>query len=445
MQCPRCGHKVGGRTLFCPNCGERLETLHGGAQGNTASAPTRAEGGEQRGCRKSVLVIVVAAVVVLAIVGLGVAGIYYGLRDRSQVERQVAEEHYAKGVAYMADEQFELAQAEFELVLQLQPDHKEAQTKLSETKGRLQVQPTATPVLQKETAAVFFADLEAAYEAEDWSAVLGAADRLIAHDPDYQRGQVDRMLFEAFIAQAEQMVAENRLEEAIRQYDRALQLQPDNATTQHARHLAASYVEATGYLGADWAKAAEIYAGLYALDPDYRDVRERLVESYAALGDQASDEERWCDAAEAYTASLAIEQDEAIWGRNQEALLACQQAPAATPKPGEPTPGVTVGPQVPSGSFTGRLTERTGIDSGKMYVRGKVLDKNGKGIQGTQVKIQAWDWSALAVTDGNGQYSFDGLSNPVTYTLSLVTLSSYPFDVEGQWGKISWIDFTEAK
>jgi len=89
--------------------------------------------------------------------------------------------------------------------------------------------------------------------------------------------------------------------------------------------------------------------------------------------------------------------------------------------------------------------ERTGIDSGKMYVRGKVLDKDGGGIQGTQVKIQAWDWSAIAVTDGNGQYSFDGLSNPVTYTLSLVTLSSYPFDVEGQWGKISWVDFTEAK
>jgi len=184
---------------------------------------------------------------------------------------------------------------------------------------------------------------------------------------------------------------------------------------------------------------------LYEIDPDYRDVRQRLVGSYVALGDQAADEERWCDAAEAYTASLAIEQDEDIRERNQAAMESCKEAPTATPEPGEPTPGVTVGPQVPSGSFSGRLVERTGIDSGKMYVRGKVLDTNGNGIQGTQVKIQAWDWSAIAVTDGNGQYSFDGLSNPVTYTLSLVTLSSYPFDVEGQWGKISWVDFTEAK
>jgi len=445
MECPQCGHEVGGRALFCPNCGQRLDSPAEASGSSAAPLNAASEAQEGKGCRRSVLVIVVAIVVVLAIVGLGAAGIYFGLRDRSQTERQVAEEHYAKGLTYLAEEQYELAQAEFELVLQLQPDHENAQIKLSETQGHLQVLPTATPVLQKETAAVFYADVEAAYAAQDWEAVLQAADKLIAHDPDYRRGEVDGMLFQVFVAQAQDMLAEGRLEEAIRLYDRALLLQPDNATAQHARNLAAGYVEATAYVNADWAQAAEAFKTLYEIDPDYRDVRQRLVGSYVALGDQATDEERWCDAAEAYTASLAIEQDEDIRERNQAAMEACKQAPTPTPEPGEPTPGVTVGPQVPSGSFSGRLVERTGIDSGKMYVRGKVLDKNGNGIQGTQVKIQAWDWSAIAVTDGNGQYSFDGLSNPVTYTLSLVTLSSYPFDVEGQWGKISWVDFTEAK
>jgi len=270
MQCPQCAHTVGGRALFCPNCGQRLDTSSGDSE--SLPTPLDASSGAQegKGCRRSLLVILVAIVVVLAIVGLGAAGIYFGLRDRSQTERQVAEEHYAKGLTYLADEQYELAQAEFELVLQLQPDHENAQIKLGETQGHLQVQPTATPVLQKETAAVFYADVETAYASGDWEGVLQAADKLIAHDPDYRRGDLDGMLFQVFVAQAQEMLAAGRLEEAIRLYDRALLLQPDNATAKHARNLAAGYVEATAFVNADWVKAAEAFQTLYEIDPDYR-------------------------------------------------------------------------------------------------------------------------------------------------------------------------------
>lgn len=73
-----------------------------------------------------------------------------------------------------------------------------------------------------------------------------------------------------------------------------------------------------------------------------------------------------------------------------------------------------------------------------------MLDEDERGVSGVQIRIQAWDWSATALTDGEGQYSFDGLSNPVTYTLSLVDLSSQPVDVMGERGKITWVNFKEV-
>ena len=80
-----------------------------------------------------------------------------------------------------------------------------------------------------------------------------------------------------------------------------------------------------------------------------------------------------------------------------------------------------------------------------MFIRGRILDKEGVGVSGVRVQIRAWDWSAIAVADGNGQYAFDGLSNPVTYTLTLLDLSCLPFDAEGVWGKVTWVDFEEVK
>jgi hypothetical protein len=70
-----------------------------------------------------------------------------------------------------------------------------------------------------------------------------------------------------------------------------------------------------------------------------------------------------------------------------------------------------------------------------------VLDHQGNGIGGARVMIRAWDWSATSTSDGQGQFSFDGLANPVTYTVSLVDLPSVPLDVAGEWGKLTWIRF----
>jgi Tfp pilus assembly protein PilF len=94
----------------------------------------------------------VAVVVVLALVGLGAAAVYYGLQDRAANEKQVAAEHYQKGLAQMDAGQWELAVAEFELVLKLDPDNSEANSALAQARAQLEVQPTATPCCSRRPA-----------------------------------------------------------------------------------------------------------------------------------------------------------------------------------------------------------------------------------------------------------------------------------------------------
>ena len=65
------------------------------------------------------------------------------------------------------------------------------------------------------------------------------------------------------------------------------------------------------------------------------------------------------------------------------------------------------------------------------------------GLGGVTVKIQAWDWSVTHVSDGDGLFSFDGLNQPVTYTLSLVGYAGTSLDAPGEWGNITWVEFRE--
>jgi len=99
---------------------------------------------------------------------------------------------------------------------------------------------------------------------------------------------------------------------------------------------------------------------------------------------------------------------------------------------------------VPPGVFYGRFVKFEWVEKGRMLIRGKVFDKYGRGIPGVRVKIQAWDWWAVAVTNGEGQYAFDGLSNPVVYTLSLPDRPCRPYKVRGEWNKLLWVNFYQA-
>ena len=406
-----------------------------------ARQPARAQ---RQGCGMSLAVMAIAAIVVLAIVGLGLAGVYYGLRDRSNVQHQAAEEYYNKGVVYLEQGQPELAIAQFEMVLRLEPNHSKALAKLDEARQAMNVPPTATPTVASagQMLAKTFDDLRAAQDRQDWAQVFVLVDRIIAQDPTYRRSEVDQILFNACYQSGQDLVEKDRIKEAISLFDRALELQPDNAQVQQARKLAVLYMNGMAYWGADWATTLENLTPLYSMAPDYKDVRQRTHDAHVYYGDLLAEREDWCGAEQQYAQALEITPGSALFDKRQDALTRCNRQPS--PQPDQTlTPGAAV--NAPSGTFGGQVTDHIEVDHAHMFIRGKVLDKNNKGVQGTRVQIQAWNWKAVAVTDGNGQCSFDGLNNPVTYTLTLLDLPSLPLDVQGQWGDVTWVDFHEAR
>jgi tetratricopeptide (TPR) repeat protein len=253
------------------------------------------------------------------------------------------------------------------------------------------------------------------------------------------------MLFEAFFQSGLILVDEGRLEEALRLFERALVLQPDSVQVAHAKNLAGLYTEGMRYWGADWGTAASSLQTLYRLAPDYRDVRDRLYEARVYHGDQLAEQRDWCGASDQYALALGIRAAADVSEKRQRASSLCVREPTAPSAPG-PTPGLTppTGVAAPTGTFVGSLRAPTSIGGRSMYVRGVVMNRLGQGIPGTRVRIGAWDWSAIAVTNGEGQYSFDGLSNPVTYELTLLDLPSQPFRADGVRGQITWVDFREA-
>ena len=389
----------------------------------------------RKGCGLSFLVLLAALVAVFGIIGLGVAGAYYGMRDRTVLEHRAAEEHYRKGLSHLAEGELELAVAELELAIQLNPRHEEAAARLAEARQKLEVSPTATPVLQEEMNATYLDQLRDAHARRDWPGVFTLADRLLAIDPTYHRSEVDQMLFDAFYQSGLQLVEENRLEEAVRLFDRALVLQPTNVQSAGAKQLATLYLAAKSYWGADWAKVIESLSALYRLDANYKDARQLIHDAYISYGDVFAKRQDWCAAAQQYTRALEVASSRELTSKREDALDHCDQVASATGQ---------WGPSEPSGTFVGRIVEQTDLDSQKMSIRGKVKDKEGKGLSNIKVQIRAWDWWATSVTDAQGQYAFDGLANPVTYTLTLFDRPCIPVNAPGVWGKATQIDFQEA-
>ncbi len=454
MQCPQCKYEILDKALFCPQCGHRLpQPMRSPAQAapevppepfatwpEDAPAPRapRPPRSPRQSWGLSLAVIGVAMAVMLALAGLGVAAVYYGLQDRTENEKQVAAEHYQKGLAQMEAGQWELAVAEFELVLKLDPENSAANAALAEARQQLEIQPTATPMLQQETVAAYFTALKEAYDRGNWAEAIEHGERLANLDPDYEQDQVDDMMFEALYQQGLELVQQERMGEAVRFFDRALALRPDDEQVEREMDLASLYLTAMGYWGADWAKTTASLGELYAEAPNYADVTVRTYEAYVSYGNVLLAEDP-CLAAQQYGLALEMRPSSDVKAQQSEALELCAAGPTATPE-GTPSPWGQR-PDAPSGTYAGWVVEQTEAGADKIFFRGRVLDEEGNGVPNIRVQIQAWDWSAMATTDGAGQYSFDGLNEPTDYTLTLPDVTSIAVVAPGEVGQTTWVNF----
>jgi len=432
MYCNECGAKVEDDALVCPHCGhmlpEKAESIPTSTPEESEVEPKPARAG---GCSWAMTAGMLAGCAILIITGLALLGIYQGMQERTRLNRAAAEEHYKKGLEQLAVENYELARAEFELTIQLDPKNKDAAQKLAEVNALLSNRATPTSAVRHQTAILLYNEARALYNKGDWEGVITKLEQVQALEPDYEREQVTMLLAEAYYKAGLKLVDEDRMEEAVRYFDRALELQPAEQEIREQKRLAALYLAGLGYWGANWQGAIESFNVLYQLQPDYKDTKKRLHDAHVAYADDLYNKAEWCQARDQYDSALAITFSEEVKAKRDEAAQYCAIAPPPTGTP------------PPKGTFVGKVikVEDVGLETA-MMIRGRVLDAEGKPMAGVRVGLTAWDWSAPpATTNAEGVFAFDGLGNPVTYTVTLIDLPVAPLSVKADWSKLVWVEF----
>lgn len=275
----------------------------------------------------------------LAVLGAVTAlAVYQGLQDRAAIARRNAESHYQAGLAHMQAGETDLAIAEFELALRLAPDYAEARAQLAEAQRTRVAVGTPTSEVYQAALDDLFAQAVALYEQKDWSGAVAAFEHIATLDPAYRTKDIQQYRFDCYRLQGEAMEAENRLEEAIRAYDQALRVRPSAADIARRRELLALYSAGAGAAGADWEKSVEAFRQLYAVDPTFRDVAQRLYEAYVGHGDAYMGWGLWCQAQEAYAAAQTMDDNPTIRARLNDASHRCAglAEAALTPVPTRP-------------------------------------------------------------------------------------------------------------
>ncbi len=427
MLCDNCGAEIQEDFVLCPYCGYRIseDKDHILARSGVAIASARERlfppwawllgFGLALGC------------ILMSVLGVGLAGVYGGLKERAALNRQQAEEHYNRGLAHLEEGDYNLAEAEFREALRLAPDYWEAADKLREVKAQVATIATPTSELRSEVVDSLYQQAQGLYGQQNWLEAVLKLEQLRGLDPQYEREKVQEMLFSSYYHMALELVDKGRLQEALRSFDKALEVKPGDPDVLMQKELASLYLTALGYWETDWLRAIESLQAIYQLNPGYKDVRQRLYEAHLNQGDLYASEEAWCLAEESYAQAAVLDSNEDIIAKRDEAAQQCQSAVASTPvRAAAVTPTATVAAVeteaatvTPTASVpdTGRIAFAAYSDAEKSYAI-YVVQADGSGLtrvigeasqpafspDGQKIAFRSWrrDRLGLQVVDARG-------------------------------------------
>ena len=378
-------------------------------------------------------VIIFMGIWLLALmVGFGAAGAYQGLQDRDRGALNTAQQHKDAAKAYLKEGNLELAYQELRYAQQFNPNDKEIRDLLASLQkqsapaapGQPLPTPTLSQVSQDEILGAAFTQAKEAYDKQDYETATSMLDGLRRVQPDYKKTEVEQMLYTANLTLARQLLKDERWEEAVQRFDKALAIRKDD-NVQLERYLASVYLRGLSAWDADWKRAVESFNEIVKINPEYLDVRARLYQAYLAYGDYLMNRNGACLAIDAYSGALGMNATAANQSKYNAAVAACQSGGGTppTPAPGATRPPVTGGPTptpsgVPGAKFRVQTqgTQATNDDTGS--IRGQVLDKNSKPIVGLEIQATSTtkNYQRTETTDEYGFYGFDGL-DPDTYTV----------------------------
>jgi tetratricopeptide (TPR) repeat protein len=292
-----------------------------------------------------------AAAVVLFVLTLSGLGIYSGLKERTESNRLAAQEHYTLGMQHLQAGEYELAVGELELALRYDPDLPDLQGHLQEAQALALSQITPSSETRQGAADALYQQGVALYESGELEQVITVLEELRGVDSAYQRSNVETMLVAAHYQLGVEAVREDLLGEARKHFEAVLALKADPNTQANAQEqldLLGLYRAAISHWGQDWSAAIQGLKGLYALAPEYKDVRTRLHDAYSLHAQEYADQGEWCLAEQEYTAAVEVFPLEETVDRRDDAAIQCQAAaqttaPGSTPR-AKPTSGGSATP-----------------------------------------------------------------------------------------------------
>ncbi|RME70380.1 MAG: hypothetical protein D6784_16830, partial [Chloroflexi bacterium] len=326
--------------------------------------------------RGSVRRTLAGCLTLLVVVGLvfgaiGALGAYQGLKERSARVQAEALTHYQKGQEHLANDSLDLAIAEFEMALSLNPNLLEARQALRQAQEAAQARPTPTSETRTAAAVSLLQAAEAQVEQQNWPEAVKTLSDLRSLDPDFEPERVSDLLFTANYNLALSLLAPDSLEEAVGYLEAALSAQPDNADAAAELDRALLYLRARQAQVDNPRAAVRLFGQLYSTYPEYLDVPTRLAQSYAALGDALIDAGQWCEAETQFAEAIRIQPSDALKSkadlsaRRCEALAQTESAPSpAATRPPSAVPGTP-----DSATPTGPATEEpvAGGGSGRIF------------------------------------------------------------------------------
>jgi tetratricopeptide (TPR) repeat protein len=346
MNCRLCGARLTPDDLVCGNCGSIVDSTPPTPTIVTPSS-ARPAPATARGLSATTLLILAFACSFLGlIIAAGLGGVYAGLQDRTADQQAQANKFYDEGVANRAAGKLQLAKADFEYVLKIDPKYPGATEQLQQIVDLLTVKPTPTASpLQVNVTEQLYQTGVAAYEQQKWQRAIEIFAQVRALDPTYQQDQIAQLTYQAALTYGQQLLKEDRLEEAIAYLDQAAYLQPLPAATEAEVTYARMYITARDYWNVNWEQAIESFGQLYQIGPGYKDTFARYVEAYIQYGNERTRAGDPCTAQTQYEAALQLRPDAELQAKAEKSKQDCLTAP----------PSITGTNQTLAGLYTGRL------------------------------------------------------------------------------------------
>lgn len=290
--------------------------------------------------------------------GIGLLAAYQGLQEQTLAKQAEALDHYQRGQQHLANNALELAVAEFELAVSLNPALLEAREALREAKRVNQALPTPTSQTRSNAAVEILQKAEEQMSQQNWTDAAQTLLQVRDLDPDYQPEHVSDLLYQANYQLGLQSITPDQIEQAVQSFDLALAERPDDAEVSVQRAKAALYLEGKTAEGTDWQKAAKAYEQLYQDDAQYLDVQDRLIEVYEALGDALVEQEEWCQAEAQFLQAIQVTASDNLQLKADTSHERCQEQVVAKASGGA-TPQAALATPATGGSSAGAITSTT--------------------------------------------------------------------------------------